>query len=279
MNAFPIGYLKMAYVPISEMKIDTAYQRVATRKVDKIASEWNREKCDPISLSYRDGWFYITDGQHRFLAADRNNETHLPAIIRTGLTQIEEALIFVSQNDNVSKLTPYDTFKGNLLIGDKTDMAINDICNKYNVLIEKTQTQGKNRVLGSISEARGIVKTYGSECFEWILKIIRASGWLDEKGAFSTYIIRTLKSCYVNNQNNLDSTGKLIVDIFEKKTPLLFKAEATVEYMDTSDIKSACTRYLQKLIKDEYIKQNNIKVMSKDEFRARFAKENKVQTN
>lgn len=253
MNAFTIGYLKMAYLPLSELRIDYDYQRVATKKVDKIANEWDEEKCDPICVSYRNGKFYITDGQHRFLAAVRKGETHLPAIIRTGLSQSEEARIFVSQNDNVSKLTPYDTFKGNILLGDIVDIAINDLAVKYNLSI-KNSPKTNLRTIGSLAEARTIVKANGKDCLDWIYKIIRASGWNDVSGAYSTYIIRSLSNAYVNNIDDLEQTGKIVRNIFEKTTPMYFRAEAMLEYVER-DPKSACSMFLQKLIRDEYIKK------------------------
>jgi hypothetical protein len=219
-----------------------------------------------ILLSYSDGVFYITDGQHRYLAADRNNETHLPAIIRTGLTQKDEAQIFVSQNDNVSRLTPYDTFKGNILLGDKVDGDIQELTTKYNLDIKQSTGSNKN-VLGSLSEARQIVKNNGKDCLEWIFKIIKASRWENEKGAYSSYVIRALKSVYMDNIDDLEDTGKIVCDIFENTTPSYFRAEATIDYVER-DVKSACIMLLTKKIREVFIEKNNLKskVVSKSEF-------------
>lgn len=271
MNSFTIGYLKMAYIPLSEMKIDFEYQRVATKKVDKITNEWDINKCDPISVSYRNGKFYITDGQHRFLSAVRKGETHLPAIIRTGLTQKEEAKIFVSQNDNVSRLTPYDTFKGNLLLEDHIDCTIQNLCMKYNIIISQYQTKGAKGVLGSLTEARSIVKSNGGSCLEWIFKIIKACGWSNESGGYSSYIMRTLRTCYINNINDLEITGKYACSILEKTTPSYFKAEAVLEYVER-DVTSACGMLLMKKIQSLYLADNKLKTLNKEEFINAFRK-------
>jgi hypothetical protein len=265
MNSFTIGYLKMAYVPLSEMKIDLDYQRVATKKVDKISNEWDVNKCDPISLSYRNGKFYITDGQHRYLPAVRNGESHLPGIIRTGLTQKDEAKIFVSQNDNVSRLTPYDTFKGNILLEDVVDCTIQRLCKKYNVIISQSQTKGAKGVLGSLTEARSIVRINGANCLEWIFKIIKACGWSDISGGYSSYIMRTLKTSYINNIDDLDKTGEYVCNTLEKTTPSYFRAEAVLEYVER-DATSACGMLLMKKIQSLYLEENKLKTLNREEF-------------
>lgn len=45
------------------------YQRqVDEKEVDRLIQEWDDRLLDPIIVSFRDGRFYVVDGQHRISA-------------------------------------------------------------------------------------------------------------------------------------------------------------------------------------------------------------------
>ncbi len=85
------------------------YQRGVQRKrVELIAANFNEYTANEPKISYRDGKFFVTDGQHtiegRIL---RNGGEDLPILCKvyTGLTAEQEALFFAEQNGYSAPLT------------------------------------------------------------------------------------------------------------------------------------------------------------------------------
>lgn len=250
LNALRVGNKRLAYIPLTELRLDDAYQRAQQNTLKALSREWDVNKCETIQVSYRDGVFYITDGQHRYLAAIENGETHLVAEIRSGLTQEDEARLFVEQNKNVKPLSPYDTFNGNILIGDPVDTAISELCKKYNIVVSGAKGIKPPATLGSLSVARSVVKQNGSKAFDWILSIIKGANWTEETNAYGSFTIRPLNSLYVNHKKDIHEIKPIIIDIFSKTTPNNFKARAQTTFPER-DAKIAVSAYLEVLVSDK----------------------------
>ena len=112
--------LQVGYVPLGMIEIP-AFQRNDTKNIAKIAENWDDSKCGYITLSAHDGHFNVIDGGHRCRAARLCGKTHILAKVYQHLTLEEEAEVFVHQQDNVTKLTPYDKFNAALLSGDRPE--------------------------------------------------------------------------------------------------------------------------------------------------------------
>ena len=74
-----------------------AYQRVVnTREVDRLVREWDNRLLEPLIVSYRDGRFYVIDGQHRISAMRKINggrDVMMRCKVYTGLTYVDEAAL------------------------------------------------------------------------------------------------------------------------------------------------------------------------------------------
>lgn len=70
------------------------YQRpVRERKLTKLMQEWDPSLLDPLVVSYRDGCFYLVDGQHRVILLRRkfNGDVTVPCKLYHGMTYQQEA--------------------------------------------------------------------------------------------------------------------------------------------------------------------------------------------
>lgn len=71
------------------------YQRqVNEKEVDRLIQEWDDRLLDPIIVSFRDGRFYVVDGQHRISAMRKMNggrEVMVVCKVCSGLTYEQEA--------------------------------------------------------------------------------------------------------------------------------------------------------------------------------------------
>lgn len=217
-NAIRIGVRKFALIPVTEMFIDETYQRSVQNKVNKIANNWNDNKCDILQVSYRNDLdkYAIIDGQNRWAAACKIGITHLLCQIFEGLTLKEEAQIFAEQNDNVTKISSADKFKSLLVMEDKTCLQIKSLCDEFGISIRKTQGDSLNKIrknLNGLVSAQRIVEQYGIKCLRWIFTVIEKSGWELTAKAYSYKSIEILfnfyQSRFENNSFNTD-TEKLI---------------------------------------------------------------------
>ena len=85
------------------------YQRGVQRKrVELIASHFNEYTANEPKVSFRNGKYYVVDGQHTIESRIlRNGGKDLPILCKvyTGLTMQQEALLFAEQNGHSAPLT------------------------------------------------------------------------------------------------------------------------------------------------------------------------------
>lgn len=225
-NTYSICNKRIASVPVVLMRLDKSYQRETNNEnIQKLIRDWDDNRCDFLLVSFRDNKFYVVDGQHRYTAAKFKGIKELPCIILTGLTKEQEARIYSRQNENVKKLTIYDVFKANIVNGDtsipeiKIDMEINEVCKKYGIRICNKNRYLKKNTLRSLSAARGIVKTYGAESFEWILETVNRTNWKTCPEVTSKQILDMIKNFYAENKDNLTYWQKAVEKVMNTYTP------------------------------------------------------------
>ena len=236
-NAYSICGKRIASVPVELMELDHSYQRVLGKTTKKLMAEWDNEKCDFLIVSYRDNRFYIIDGQHRYSVAKAKGIEFLPCIIFTGLTQSDEALKFARQQDNVNKLTPYDTFKANIACGDTSiyeiivDMEIKKICDKHKVEIVKINKSKRSpKTLRGLSRARWIVENNGSECLDWIFTVIENSNWNLCSDAYTKEMLIMLRNFYTENKDSLVDKVPALLNLMNSTSPKEMISMAKYEY-------------------------------------------------
>lgn len=135
MNAHTEGNgIKTALIPVDLCELSPIYQRDQGRHVAHIASNWDDNKAGHLEASERGDHFNIWDGGNRLRAAVMVGKTHVLCNIRTGLTDEDEAHLFVTQEENVTKLTQYDKFIAACASGEergKVALLLRDICDEY----------------------------------------------------------------------------------------------------------------------------------------------------
>lgn len=230
-NASELDGKKFANIPLSILCVDDDYQRITGGKLKKLVKEWNKDYCNPLLVSYRDDRFYILDGQHRWLAAKSNNVECLPCKIYVGLSKTEEAKIFARQDTCVTRLTPYDTYKANLIIGDVVDTAIRAVCAKYGVTVDKKRIT-KPANLNAVVAARQIYSSCGKDGLEWVFSVIYKSGWHKCRKAYGKVILNALRFTYEHYKASIKQNESYIIDTLKENTPnsIIIKARHKFSY-------------------------------------------------
>lgn len=217
-NAVSFGNKKIALIAVTEMFVDNCYQRTVQSHVNKIAKNWDDNKCAILQVSYRSDIdkYAIIDGQNRWTAAKKVGVTHLLCQIYENLTIKEEAKIFAEQNDNVAKIASADKFKSLLVMGNETCLQIKALCDEFGIAIRKTYGDSLSKTrknLNGLTAAQRIVENYGIECLRWIFEVIEKSGWDLTAKAYTDRSFQVLLSFYrarVNKCTFIADTEKLI---------------------------------------------------------------------
>ena len=85
-------------LPTDDLYSGQPYQRpVLDRDVDKLVREWDPRLLTPLVVSFRDGHYYLVDGQHRVCAMrKKNGGKDVTALCRVyhGLTYEQEAELY-----------------------------------------------------------------------------------------------------------------------------------------------------------------------------------------
>lgn len=249
-----MGNKMMAQVPLYMIALDENYQRTenfSKAKGDQIAANFIEEAYDPIKLNWRNGLLYCPAGQHRIYAHIIMKKEFITAELFR-VPYEAEIEIYLSQDDNRSKLTPYDRYKAGLAAKKETSLALQEICTEFGVVILPRVTNVP-RQLRSLTIAEDVLRTYGERGLRWILSVLSESGWLDEPRALDSRIFRALRNTYrkaiLISVEEVESCKHRIITIFSETTPERFYASSQIK-IPTMDAEVAMTRVLTDILRN-----------------------------
>lgn len=200
----------VAAIPVELLKVDFTYQRITTStpaRLKKLANHWREDKLMPIIVvaHLEEYLFYIVDDYHRFTASTtmlQDPYKSLDAIVLTNAPkdpderQKFEAELFVSQNEEVERITPVQMHNARLLIGDDAAINLQKMLDRYGVSYVATSGQRDQAVLGSYDTAYGIAMRNGNKCLEFIFSVIDNAGWRTESNGYSKAIMKGIKDVW-----------------------------------------------------------------------------------
>jgi hypothetical protein len=201
-----------------KIAIDTSYQRGVNKlKVKKIINNFNSNAFGSLLVSKRDGDdnYYLIDGQHRLNAANIKSMKIVPCCIIYGLTQQEEAELFIELNSNRYQVKSMDKFKAKVAAKNKNTLEIIDIMNKYgfkpNLMNSGCISTRRKGYITNFSVVENIYNSKGNKFLDYVLRIIKAI-WGYNDGTFDADALRkdTIEGIYT-------FLAKYSKDIDEKK--------------------------------------------------------------
>lgn len=184
-NAMMTGGVMYARVPLHLLNIPE-YQRSRQRYVDKIAAHWDDQKCKAILVSYRDGKFWVVDGQNRTAAAELVGKEDMFCQILTGKTMQEEFDYYENQDRYEAKVSYGQKVGGGSRIGVEPYKTIDNVL----------------RQCGATSRFhcyKSAIDTYnrdGKLAIMWILNLINDLDWSHAPKGYSRTIFKSLAEVY-----------------------------------------------------------------------------------
>ena len=181
-------------LPTDSLEVDLRYQRLVNSElVSKIASHYSEALFSPLLVAERktrEGIsYYVVDGQHRLEAAKLLDLVEVPCFVYSGMTPAEEANLFVNQQVASRRLTPKDTYKANVFIGNPQNI---------DVIIDKTLKKYKHRIgvhchdtggWYAIVTLRDTVRLVGEDGLSKTLLILNELDWTTGRAAKSRLML------------------------------------------------------------------------------------------
>lgn len=197
------------------IQVDETYQRrIRQNEIKGILKNFNPNVVNMPKVSYRDGKYYVFDGQHTIVALVAKND-NLPLVVDCivfyGMTQKDEKELFKLQNGNSSKPTALDLFRADYNCAEPYAVYIVGLLQRYGIEICTNNSKGDGKLV-CISTVIKEYKTLTADEFSSLFKIV-SSAWNLKEESLDNRIIsgigKFVKSYHKTQYNQSDLVKKL----------------------------------------------------------------------
>lgn len=153
--------------------VDPTYQRdLDQNRVKNIVDNWNPLRFRMPLVSYRDGKYYIFDGQHGTAGwQTKFGDKLIPCLVYRGLTWHDEAEAFVDQNKLRKSITTNDRLKALYNMGNPDVVAMKTDAESCGVIVDFKKGKSQYRCVATASLFKAY-KALNREQFKAMLKMI-----------------------------------------------------------------------------------------------------------
>lgn len=130
------------------------YQRhLNASRVKRIAAEFDERIANAPKVSYRDGHYYVFDGQHTIAARkllNNNSDLNIVCKVYSGLTEQEEALLFAQQTGISAPLTAGAKLRAKIHGGDPEAIAFQSATQRAGFGLSSIRAMQNGKSLASL---------------------------------------------------------------------------------------------------------------------------------
>lgn len=201
------------YSTISAVKLISAqdYQRdVSKARVNKIVKNFDPYKINPIKVAFRDGKYYVFDGQHTLSAIIQlyGINTIVPVMIFKEITHEIEALLFATQDENKKKLGIQERLMALYISGDEDVTYFKRACELYGFNCD-FRSGTKDRSITSYGYLYdSVYKKHGAERLNKILRIVSRI-WGRKAECTYSQVLKGL-NCFIDNYDGVYNEDILV---------------------------------------------------------------------
>jgi hypothetical protein len=202
----------------SQIRVDPLYQRdLDTKRVDKIVKEFNGDTFNEPKVSYRNGIFWVFDGQHSIAAWRQyhGEDKLVNCKVFKGMTWLDECEAFVRQNGIKKDPTTNEKLKAeyNARNPEVVDMKTKaELCG---FTVDFSLSKSATRIVATSTLFRAY-KTLSSEAYLDMLTAIKEA-WYGDIDAVSKYIINGMTAFYKTYHGNFSNDE--LVKSLKRVTP------------------------------------------------------------
>jgi hypothetical protein len=207
------------FLPPDELVADLLYQRpINMRRVEKMFKEFNGNVFNEPKVSFRDGKYYIFDGDHsvalwKKLFPDGNTPIYCKVFY--GMTWEEECEAFIAQNGISKDPTTNEKLRAayNAKNPDVVDMVRR--AEMFGFLVDFSPSKAINRIVGTSTLFKAY-KSLGPSDYSDMLDTIK-SAWGYDPDALHNNIIRGMATVFKKYRGEIDK--KAMITAMSRTSP------------------------------------------------------------
>ena len=214
------GYRAM-YIMSNQLEIPrNTYQRdQQPRRVQRMVKEFDERVANEPKVSFRNGRYYVFDGQHTIAArVERNGGVPLPILCKVylGLSEQDEANLFAKQTGVSAPVAPGQRVRAEVFSGDPLYCNFLFATEAAGAKIDYDQRHGKNRI-ACISTAFEEYQRIGDDKYREAIRLL-IDGWDGDPDSLRTETVKAL--CRFVDLYEGEYDRKRLVRQFRKVDPL-----------------------------------------------------------
>lgn len=193
------------------------YQRgdLSMSKVKKYAENFDWDIFETPLVSYRDGTYWIVDGQHRIEVLKLLGVETVMCKVLVGLTYEEESSKFNKLNSERRLLSANDKFHSRVEAKEPDAVTIRDILSNNNLTYSKRLCRKGMDKITAITVVENIYHDGGKKHLDRVLHILKEA-WCGEPSAFGCDMMQGL-STFLRHSRGIND--EILVSCFEKRMP------------------------------------------------------------
>ena len=256
MSNLPLKTFFIEEIPMKYIKVDNNYQRIEDeRRSDKIAQYFDYSRVDIKSVNYRNGYFYLIDGNHTFNAMKKVGFTSMLCKVFIGLSEAEEATLFSDQDINKARVSKVDCFFADIVGRREYALVIKKVCDEMKLTIRRSKggQKSKCRTISSIQDLKRIEKDFGEEGLRFVFQIIFDADWDKYDDAFTRINLLIGYNAYPICKDSVEKQRKLFYAMNACKCPKDFaqkyKTPEYAQYSSAMHPEGSLTEYIKDILR------------------------------
>lgn len=169
--------IRIVALQINKLRLPAYQRKPDAKRVQEIVNAFDPHRDRPIEVSYRNGQYWIVDGQHRVRVHEIMNHTTIQCMVHYGLSYQQEASLFARQHDGEKHVSSKDRWNAFLEAEDEAPevQAIIKECKKNGFLISNKGVKGSKNanVFGCVTELRKLYAKHGLDGLCTMLGVIK----------------------------------------------------------------------------------------------------------
>lgn len=183
------------WLPKAELRIDHEYQRnnVNNKRVLRLAQSWSWVACGVLVVGRRpDGTYWVMDGQHRKLAADKRSDiSTLPCLVFEVTGKAQEAQGFLAVNTDRGPVPSLSKFNAQVMARDPQAVAVKAMVEADGYTVKKGAASDGVACVGSLMSA--LASDAGAARIAWGLCVrLYAALPIDQRGSVQDKVFGSL---------------------------------------------------------------------------------------
>ena len=170
-------WTEIRLMPVGMLQVDPKYQRnLDVGWAKQIAANFDPDQVGIMQVSYRDGLYWVFDGQHTMTAIRiKFHDSNYPVTCKIyhGLSETEEARLFYKFNSNKKKMAYASMLKAQAAYGDEDVQSFLDHTRTQGFLIDPVKRMTGRFGIQAVKKAQDCFHALGADGYDRMLSLIK----------------------------------------------------------------------------------------------------------